>query len=98
MKATTVKINLGTSGVFRPAEPKDIFEGSVVFLVGDGGLLHRFTVDEVRDPEDDFKAFVADDGCRYGLKGLSVALLNKDLQTKVNELESKIKTIKDILS
>jgi hypothetical protein len=98
MKQTIVKINLDTIGVFRKAEPKDIYDGSIVFLVGDGAVLHRQQVLEVRDPQDDFKAFVADDGCRYGLDGLYVLLSNSDLQTKVNDLKYTIDKIKEILS
>jgi hypothetical protein len=97
MKSTKVKIDLNTCGVFRKAKAKDIFEGNIVFLVGDGAVLHRFTIVEVMDPHNDFKAFTADDGGRYGLDGLYVAVSDMDLQVKVNSLMNKIDRIKDIL-
>jgi len=52
---------------FRPAEPKDIVEGAVILHQnGDNGPFER-VVDEVLRPSDPWKAYCADDGCRYGL-------------------------------
>ena len=57
---------------FRKAIPEDIVVGNVVYLMGDFKELHTFEIDEVLRPSDKYKAFVADDGCRYGLEDLYV--------------------------
>jgi hypothetical protein len=49
-----------------PAVASDLIEGNVIFGYGDDGL-YCHTIEEVNYPNDDFKAYVADDGCRYGL-------------------------------
>jgi len=67
-----VKFDLKEIGLFREATPTDIIEGNTVFLVGDGNVMHKFTIDEVLRPSDPWKAFCADDGCRYGLEDLYV--------------------------
>lgn len=54
----------------RRAEPRDITVGNVIWYERSeqyGGWFWN-VVEEVRYPDDDFKAYVADDGCRYGLK------------------------------
>lgn len=56
----------------RRAEAKDITPGKVIWYprhVG-GGCWH--IVDDVMDQGDAFKAFTAEDGCRYGLVGAYV--------------------------
>lgn len=60
----------------RPAEPDDIKSGAVIWYEewasrGDG-TAGWCIVDEPRHYGDPFKAFIADDGCRYGLEGASV--------------------------
>lgn len=53
----------------RRAEASDIREGLIVWHDnGDEGWFWH-TVCELRHHGDDFKAYVADDGCRYGLNG-----------------------------
>lgn len=55
----------------RPATPRDIIVGAIIWYP-------RFSeskwliVDEVLHPNDNWKAFCADDGCRYGLDGAFV--------------------------
>ncbi len=53
----------------RPAKASDIKVGAVIWHEREkrhgGDFWH--VVDEVRHPEDSFKAYVANDGCRYGL-------------------------------
>jgi hypothetical protein len=53
----------------RRATASDIKPGLIVWHEGgdDGWFWH--VVDEPRHYGDDFKAYVADDGCRYGLRG-----------------------------
>lgn len=52
----------------RRATAKDICVGQLIWqLECDDGEPHWQIIEEVRDPRDDFKAFVAEDGCRYGL-------------------------------
>ncbi len=91
-----VKVNMDEIGIFRQAKSKDVFEGNIVFLVGDGPELYRLTVEEVLRPNDPHKAFVFD-GCRYGLDGLYVLLSGSELQSEVDELRNKLASIKQIL-
>ena len=56
----------------RKAEPKDIVEGNEVILIGDFDEPHTRTIVEVLRPSDRFKAFCANDSCRYGLDRLYV--------------------------
>ena len=60
----------------RPAEAKDIREGTVIWHIraAEHGGDYWNVVDEVRDPHDPFKAYVADDGCRHGLDGAYIDL------------------------
>ena len=54
----------------RPATADDIKEGAVIFhrqLLNDYVGWYWHIISEVRYPNDDFKAYVAEDGCRYGL-------------------------------
>lgn len=51
----------------RPAEPKDIIEGAIIWHKNDDDYFYWNIVDEVLRPSDPFKAYCADDGCRYGL-------------------------------
>uniref|UniRef100_A0A6H2A5R8 Uncharacterized protein n=1 Tax=viral metagenome TaxID=1070528 RepID=A0A6H2A5R8_9ZZZZ len=55
--------------IFREAIPEDFVVGKVVYLEGDDGDLHKKIIDDVLRPHDPWKAFCADDGCRYGLDG-----------------------------
>ena len=55
----------------RPATPRDIIIGSIIWHERDrdyGGDFWNI-VEEVLRPGDAFKAYNADDGCRYGLDG-----------------------------
>lgn len=97
MKATKVKIDLTTIGIFRKASSKDIVEGNTVFLVADGDNLIRMTVEEVLRPNDLHKAFIYD-GCRYGLDGLYVLLSNSELVSEMQRLQSIINTINELLN
>ncbi len=54
----------------RPATAKDIKVGAIIWydLQGEAAwVAHWKMVEEVFNPNDDWKAFVAHDGCRYGL-------------------------------
>lgn len=73
-----VKIDLDEIGLFRPATELDIVVGKVVYLIGDDDYLYRKVIEEVLDPDDPWKAFSADDGCRYGLEDLYVLNKKKD--------------------
>lgn len=53
----------------RQAEPKDIISGATVYILGDDNELHKMAIEDVLRPSDPWKAFCADDGCRYGLDG-----------------------------
>ena len=57
---------------FRKATPEDIVVGNTVYLLGDDNEIYTQTIEEVLRPDHQFKAYVADDGCRYGLAGLYV--------------------------
>jgi hypothetical protein len=53
----------------RPARAEDIKPGSVLYYRVDEAEPEHYwkLVVEVLHPDDDFKAYFADDGCRYGL-------------------------------
>lgn len=56
----------------RRATASDVVEGSVIWyephpMYADEGRWYWKIVSAVYDPGDDFKAYCADDGCRYGL-------------------------------
>lgn len=56
----------------RPATPADITVGRVIWHTdGDEGVFWNVVM-EVRYPDDAFKAYVADDGSRYGLRNAFV--------------------------
>lgn len=57
---------------FKKATPEDIVVGNTVYLLGDDNEIYTQTIEEVLRPDDQCKAYVADDGCRYGLDGLYV--------------------------
>ena len=58
----------------RPAEPKDIIEGAIIWHSdGDDGNFWNI-VDEVLRPNDPWKAYCAEDGCRYGLDGAFIEI------------------------
>lgn len=53
----------------RRATPNDIKVGTIIWNEkGDNGWFWN-VVEEVHYPNDPFKAYTADDGCRYGLDG-----------------------------
>ena len=54
----------------RKAKAKDIIQGKCFILVGDYEELYKVQIEEVLNPNDEWKAFSASDGCRYGLDGL----------------------------
>jgi hypothetical protein len=56
----------------RPATANDVQEGRIFWYFHDDKPHFWCIIEEVRYPGDDFKAFLADDGCRYGLKGAYV--------------------------
>lgn len=59
----------------RPASPSDIVEGAIIWYPGwgeDEGIANWKLVSEVLRPNDPWKAFCAEDGCRYGLDGAYV--------------------------
>jgi len=93
-----VKIQIDELGVFRKATPKDIFEGNIVYLVGDGSNLHKQVIEEVINPEDDFKAYVADDGCRYGLHDLWILKSSSELHSEIQKLKTALKDIEKIIT
>jgi hypothetical protein len=65
-------LHIVSKRTFRKAKPNDIVVGNTVYLLGDGNEIHTQTIDKVLRPDDNYKAYVADDGCRYGLDGLYV--------------------------
>lgn len=56
----------------RKAKTTDIVIGNKLLLVGDDEQLFVKTVKEVLNPSDEWKAFHAEDGCRYGLRDVWV--------------------------
>lgn len=56
----------------RPAEADDITPSAIIWHEGEAGGHFWNIVDEPLHRGDPFKAYVADDGCRYGLHGAYV--------------------------
>lgn len=53
----------------RPIKSRDVEEGAMVFGEGSDGEVYMHFIEEVKNPTDLFKAWIASDGCRYGLDG-----------------------------
>lgn len=58
----------------RPLRSEDVVVGQIVWGRHERGEhepaeYYWHVIDQVRDPDDGWKAYVADDGCRYGLEG-----------------------------
>ena len=92
-----VTVDLETIGLFRMATATDITEGNIVYLVGDGDVLYPKTVAEVLYPDDDWKAFCAEDGCRYGLYDLWVLKTGTELIQQIRDAQNVIATIKRLV-
>lgn len=61
------KVQFPADDELRPARPADIVEGRMIFYhKGDNGPFFQI-VREIREPDDDFNAFMSEDGCIYGL-------------------------------
>ena len=59
----------------RKAKPEDIVEGNIIwYMTGDYGEPHWHVVENVLYPHDNWKAYEAEDGCRYGLDGAVVEI------------------------
>ena len=93
MEAKYVKVDLLSIGLFRKATSADITEGNIVFLIGDREEMSRMTIDEVLHPDDEWKAFCADDGCRYGLYDLWVLKSGVELEKRIQKLEGIIEQV-----
>jgi len=52
-----------------PISETDVTVGRTVWILADGGYMVKKTIEQVLCPSDPWKAFCADDGCRYGLDG-----------------------------
>lgn len=66
------RVKIPPRSKLRPATPRDFREGAVIYHSAGGNSLYWHVIDEVKYPNDDFKAYTADDGCRYGLSGAYV--------------------------
>jgi hypothetical protein len=55
----------------RPAMSSDIFQGNIIWYENEDGFYWRY-VEEVRDPNSDYKAYCCHRGDRYGLIGAYV--------------------------
>jgi len=53
---------------YRKIKSKDVIIGKKIFILGDDGKYYSRTIIEILCPNDRFKAFICDDGCRYGLE------------------------------
>jgi hypothetical protein len=65
------KLDIPYFAVLRPMTSSDVVVGQMVFLVCDmdNGLnIHVKIIHEVLHPDDPWKAYCANDGCRYGLE------------------------------
>ena len=57
----------------RTMYPSDVVEGNKFIVVGDDGL-YKGVIKNVLNPNSQYKAFNADDGCRYGLEDCYIKL------------------------
>ncbi len=60
--------------VVRYANDKDIIKGAILWYADDS--VYWLMVEEVLRPSDPYKAYIAHDGCRYGLDGAFVEVVN----------------------
>ncbi len=60
-----------------PAGPTDIVEGKILYYPDEDEPFWKI-VDEVLKPHSDWKAYCAQDGCRYGLDGAYVEVENDE--------------------
>jgi hypothetical protein len=61
----------------RPAEPKDVVVGVVLYypeIFDDDALRVWNFVEEVHKPDDPYTGYTAHDGCRYGIEGAFIEL------------------------
>lgn len=65
------KIHIPAISKLRPATAADIVEGNVIYYPQKPTPYFQI-IDSVHFPHDDFKAYTAEDGCRYGLDGAFV--------------------------
>ena len=56
----------------RKSTPEDIVVDNELLLIGDDSTPYVMIVEEVLNPADEWKAFTAQDGCRYGHRNLWV--------------------------
>lgn len=78
---------------FRQANSNDFVLGKMVYIEGDNGDLHKKKIIEILRPQDPWKAFCADDGCRYGWDG---CFIEDEIQPSV-EADTKIRATCAIL-
>lgn len=84
-------VSLANSKTYlRPMVQSDIKIGQRLIMIGDDNDLYYKTIDEVLNPSHQFKAFVCDDGCRYGLDGCWILDKVKEDITKVKEIKKNI--------
>lgn len=62
------------------ATPSDIVEGAILWYPEHQGRRWE-EISVVYDPTDDFKAYLSDDGCRYGLRGAFVEMVAPKVAT-----------------
>lgn len=76
LKISTARQNADKASLpdnLRPATAEDVKPGAVIWYKHfDEGVPAWMIVLQVLNPNDEYKAFVAEDGCRYGLEGAYV--------------------------
>lgn len=92
-----ITIDLGNVSFLRSALVNDIFRNNTVYLVADGNELIEMTVKDVHGPDDKYKGFTADDGCRYGLDGLYVLRAGNSLISENKRLSNIIRSAANML-
>ena len=56
----------------RPATAKDMMPGAIIWYPKEDGESYWKRIEDVMRPNDEWKAYTAHDGCRYGLDGAFV--------------------------
>lgn len=83
------KVEIAMQEFLRPMVAQDVKPGQEFYLLGDYNIVYKGKIDSVLNPSDMHKAFIADDGCRYGLEN-SFVLIKESRVKKQSKRTIKI--------
>lgn len=70
-------IDLKKSKLLKKATSKDIFVGNIIYQTDEYNVVYSLKIKEVLNPNDDYKAFMDNNGYRHGLKDAYVFYYQK---------------------